>query len=38
MEGNIPNIGDILKFNHLTFKIESVDKRRIKRVKITIDE
>jgi putative hemolysin len=38
MEGNIPAIGEILKFNHLTFKIESVDKRRIKRVKITIDE
>lgn len=38
MEGNIPAIGEILEFNHLTFKIESVDKRRIKRVKITIDE
>ena len=38
MKGNIPDIGEVLKFNHLTFKIESVDKRRIKRVKITIDE
>lgn len=38
IKGNIPDIGDIIKFNHLTFKIESVDKRRIKRVKITIDE
>tara|TARA_B100000768_G_scaffold26600_1_gene24697 strand:+ start:30121 stop:31353 length:1233 start_codon:yes stop_codon:yes gene_type:complete len=38
MKGNIPDVGEVLKFNHLTFKIESVDKRRIKRVKITIDE
>lgn len=38
MKGNIPDVGEVLKFNHLTFKIESVDKRRIKRVKITINE
>lgn len=38
MKGNIPDVGEVLKFNHLTFKIESVDKRRIKRVKITTDE
>jgi gliding motility-associated protein GldE len=38
MKGNIPEVGEVLRFNHLSFKIESVDKRRIKRVKITLDE
>lgn len=38
IKGNIPNIGDTIKFKHLNFKIESVDKRRIKRVKIKVDE
>lgn len=38
IKGTIPEVGDFLKFDRLTFKIESVDKRRIKRVKISIDE
>ncbi|MGC6429009.1 MAG: gliding motility-associated protein GldE [Flavobacteriales bacterium] len=36
--GTIPKVGEILNFENLTFKIESVDKRRIKRVKISINE
>lgn len=38
MKGNIPELGNVIQFDRLSFKIESVDKRRIKRVKITINE
>jgi len=35
---NMPKQNQEIKFQNLTFKIESVDKRRIKRVKISIDQ
>lgn len=38
ISGTIPKVGEILNFENLTFKIEAVDKRRIKRVKISINE
>ncbi len=36
--GKIPNIGAKLSFQNFHFLIESADKRRIKRVKVTIAE
>ena len=32
-----PKKDEILKFEHLTFKIEAMDKRRVKQVKVTIN-
>ena len=37
-EGKIPKIGDVIKIKHFTFQIEAVDLRRIKRIKVTLDE
>ena len=38
IKGNIPEVGEIIKYKHYTFTIESVDKTRVKRIKITINE
>lgn len=38
IEGKIPKIGKICKIPPFTFTIESSDQRRIKRIKVTIDE
>lgn len=38
IEGRIPTINEEIKFKNLLFKIESADKRKIKRVKVTIGE
>ncbi|MDC9723646.1 MAG: gliding motility-associated protein GldE [Urechidicola sp.] len=32
-----PKKDEILKFEHLTFKVEAMDKRRVKQVKVTIN-
>ena len=32
-----PKKNEILKFEHLTFKIEAIDKRRVKQIKVTIN-
>jgi len=37
LNGDLPVQGQIITYNNFTFKIESVDKRRIKRVKVTIE-
>ncbi|MDQ3193352.1 MAG: gliding motility-associated protein GldE [Bacteroidota bacterium] len=37
-EGKFPEKGAQIKFNNFTFKIESVDSRRIKTVKVTIEQ
>jgi putative hemolysin len=34
---DLPRLGQELKFKNFTFKIESVDARKIKRVKVTLD-
>ena len=36
LKGEIPNKGEIIKFDPYTFTIESSDKRKIKRVKVQI--
>lgn len=38
MKGDIPLHGERLEYEHYHFTVESVDKRRVKRVKITINE
>ena len=38
LEGKFPEKGAEIKFNNYTFKIESVDSRRIKTVKLTIHQ
>ena len=38
LKGNIPEKGEVLVYEPYTFSIESVDQRRVKRVKISIDE
>ena len=37
-EGNIPEIGSIIEIPPYTFKVESSDMRRIKRLKVSINE
>ena len=37
-EGKIPKIGDIIKIKNFTLQIEEVDLRRIKRIKVSINE
>jgi CBS domain containing-hemolysin-like protein len=37
INGDIPKYGQEIQFNEFVFKVEAVDKRRIKRVKITIN-
>jgi CBS domain containing-hemolysin-like protein len=34
--GRIPEKGDVIQFEGFTFTIEAADKRKIKRVKITL--
>lgn len=38
MKGNIPENGEKLDYEQYSFTVESVDKTRVKRVKITINE
>lgn len=38
MKGNIPKNGEKMNYQQYTFTVESVDKTRVKRVKITINE
>ena len=38
LKGNIPEKDEVLVYKPYTFTIESVDQRRIKRVKLSIDE
>ncbi|MBP6284720.1 MAG: gliding motility-associated protein GldE [Paludibacteraceae bacterium] len=38
MKGEIPKAGDIITYEHYTFEIMSADKRRIKTIKLTINE
>ncbi len=38
IKGSIPNRNEIIKLNDIQFSIESVDRKRIKRVKITLPE
>ena len=37
-QGKIPKIGDEIIIKNFTFQIEAVDLRRIKRIKVTINE
>ena len=37
MKGEIPRKNEVIRFKNLTFKIESSDKRRIKKVKVIIE-
>ena len=36
MKGGIPALNEVIGFNGIVFTIESVDRRRIKRVKIAL--
>ncbi len=38
LTGDIPGLGQEIVFDRYTFKIEAVDKRRIKRIKVTIKQ
>ena len=38
LNGNLPHRGQTIKFDNYCFKIEAVDKRKIKRVKVSLDE
>ena len=38
LEGNIPKIGTVYKISPFTIVVESADLRKIKRLKVTIDE
>ena len=38
LEGNIPKIGTVYKITPFTIVVESADLRKIKRLKVTIDE
>ncbi|WP_299218991.1 gliding motility-associated protein GldE [uncultured Aquimarina sp.] len=38
ISGSFPKIGDIITVESYTFKIESLDNKRIKRIKLTINE
>ena len=38
MKGNIPENGEILNYKQYSFTVESVDKTRVKRIKVTINE
>ncbi len=37
MKGEIPRKNEVIQFKNLTFKVESSDKRRIKKVKVIIE-
>ncbi len=38
ISGKFPKKNEIIKFEHLTFKVEAMDRRRVKQVKVTIEE
>ena len=38
IKGNIPENGEILNYKQYSFTVESVDKTRVKRIKVTINE
>ena len=38
MKGNIPENGEILNYEQYSFTVESVDRTRVKRIKVTINE
>lgn len=38
IKGNIPENGEILNYEQYSFTVESVDKTRVKRIKVTINE
>jgi CBS domain containing-hemolysin-like protein len=37
LNGDLPKIGTELRYKNFTFKIESADARKIKRVKVTLE-
>jgi CBS domain containing-hemolysin-like protein len=37
LKGEIPRKHELITYKNLTFKVESADKRRIKKVKVIID-
>ncbi len=37
ISGKFPKVKEVIKFNNLAFKVEAVDKRRLKQVKVTIN-
>jgi len=37
LNAHLPKLGQEIKYNRYTFKIESVDTRRIKRVKVSFE-
>jgi putative hemolysin len=37
ISGKFPKTKEVIKFKHLTFKIEVIDERRLKQVKVTIN-
>jgi len=37
VSGKFPRLKEVIKFQHLSFKIEAMDKRRVKQVKVTIN-
>jgi CBS domain containing-hemolysin-like protein len=38
MKGEIPKKGDSVDFKHLSFSVEAVDNRRIKQIKVMIQD
>jgi len=38
LKGNIPENGEMLNYEQYSFTVESVDKTRVKRIKVTINE
>ena len=38
VSGKFPKIKEVINFQHLSFKVEAMDKKRVKQVKITIKE
>ena len=37
VSGKFPKVKEVIKFRHLSFKIEAMDKRRVKQIKVTIN-
>lgn len=37
VSGKFPKLKEVINFQHLSFKIEAMDKRRVKQVKVTIN-
>lgn len=38
LNGKVPSIGDVIEFNSMELKIESADRKKVRRVKLTIIE